>query len=87
MGATLVSDAGVIESDSIGGDVGTNLSSELGMVGGRRDLGCAVARRRIWATWINAFLIVEPKVSGEFFSVFDFRILNILSAVLSEVVV
>ena len=39
MGATLVSDAGVIESDSIGGDVGTNLSSELGMVGGKHDLG------------------------------------------------
>ena len=64
MGATLVSDAGVIESDSIGGDVGTNLGSELGMVGGRRDLGGAVAWRRIWATWMNTFLIVETKVSG-----------------------
>ena len=81
MGATLIFGAGVIVSGSIGGDVGTTLGSELGMVGGRRDLGGVVARRRIWATLMNAFLIVELKVSGEFFSIFDFRILKILSAV------
>ena len=66
VGATLISGAGVIVSGSVGGDVGTTLGSELGMVGGRRDLGGAVAQRRIWATCMNAFLIVEPKVSGKF---------------------
>ena len=80
MGATLIFGAGVIVSGSVAGDVGTTLGSELEIVGGRRDLGGAVARCRIWATWMNTFLIVEPKVSGEFLSVFDCRILNILSA-------
>ena len=91
VGATLISGAGVIVSSSVSGDVGTTLSSELWMVGGRRNLGGAVAQQRIWTTWMNAFLIVELKVSGEFFSVFDYRILNISSAVclryLSEVTV
>ena len=81
VGVTLISGAGVIVSGSFGGDVGTTLSSELEMVEGRRDLGDAVARCRIWATWINVFLIVEPMVSGEFFSVFDCKILNISSSV------
>ena len=84
MGATLVSGAGVVVSGSVGGDVGTTLGSESGMVGGRRDLGGVVARRRIWATWINAFLIVEPKVSGEFFGLQDTQ--HIVGC-LSEVVI
>ena len=57
VGATLIFGAGVIVSGSIGGDVGTTLGFELGMVGGRRDLGGAVARRRIWATCMNAFFL------------------------------
>ena len=81
VGATLISGAGVIVSSSVGGDVGTTLGYESGMVEGRRDMGGVVARRRIWSTWMNAFLIVEPKVSGEFFSVFYCRILNISSTV------
>ena len=81
VGAILISGAGVIVSGSIGDDVGTTLGSELRMVGGRHDLGGAVARRRIWDTWVNVFLIVDPKVSSEFFAVFDCRILNISSAV------
>ena len=55
VGATLISGAGVVVSGSVGGGVGTNLGSESGMVVGRRDLGGAVARIRIWATWMNAF--------------------------------
>ena len=81
VGATLLFGAEVIVSGSIGCDVGTTVGSELGMMGGRRDSGGAVARRRIWATCMNAFFLVEPKVSGEFFSVSDCRILNISSAV------
>ena len=81
MGATLISSAGMIVSGSVGGDVGTTLGYELGMVRVKRDLGGAVARRRIWYTWMNAFLIVDPKVSRECFSVFDCRIINMMSAV------
>ena len=66
---------------SVGGDVDTTLGSELGMVRGKRDLGGAVARRRIWATWMKAFLSVEPKVSGECVSAGDCRRLNMSSAV------
>ena len=77
MGATLISGAGVILSGSVGGDAVTTLGSELGVVGYRRDLGGAVDRRRIWVTWMSAFLIVEPRVSSEVFSVFDCRILKI----------
>ena len=79
----------MIVSGSVGGDVGTTLGSELGMVRVRRDLGGGISWSRIWATCMNAFSIVDPKVSSEFFSVFDCRILNILSAIflryLSEV--
>ena len=67
VGGTLISGAGVIVSGSIGGDVGTTLTSESGMVGGRYYLGGVVDRRRIWATWMTVFSIVEPKVSSEFF--------------------
>ena len=45
--ATLIYGAGVIVSGSIGGDVGTTLSSKSGMVGGRRDLGGVLAWPRI----------------------------------------
>ena len=51
------------------------------MVGVIHDLGGVVARRRIWYTWMNAFLIVDPKVSRECFSVFDCRVINMLSDV------
>ena len=71
VGAPLISGAGVIVGGSISGDIGTTLGSESGMVVGRRYLGGAVARRRIWATWMKACLIVDPKVSGECFSVGD----------------
>ena len=37
VGATLISGTGVIVSGSVGSDLGTNLGSESGMVGGRRD--------------------------------------------------
>ena len=47
VGATLISGAGMIVSGIVGGDVGTNLGSESGMVRGKRDLGGAVSRRRI----------------------------------------
>ena len=47
MGATLISGAGVIVSGSVGGDLGTTLGSELGMVGGRCYFGGAVVWRRI----------------------------------------
>ena len=67
VGATLIYGSGVVLSGSFGGDVGTTLGYESGMVGGRRDLGGVVSRRRIWATWMNEFLIVEPKLSGDFF--------------------
>ena len=66
MGTTLIFGAGVIVSGNVGSDVGTTFGSKLGMVVGRRDLRGAFDRRRIWATWMNAFLIVEPNVSGEF---------------------
>ena len=49
-GVTLIFGAGVTVRGSVGVDVGTTLGSELGMVRGKRDLGGAVARRRIWAT-------------------------------------
>ena len=81
VGATLISGAGVIVSGSIGGDVCTILSSESGMVEVRRDLGGVVARRRIWDTWMNAFLILDLNASGELFLFFDCRILNVLLAV------
>ena len=81
MGATLICVVGMIVSGSVGGDVGTTLGSESGMVRGKRDLGGAVDKRRIWATWMKVFLIVEPKLSGECFSVGYFRIINMLSAV------
>ena len=81
MGTILIYGAGMIVSVSVGANVGTTLGSELGMVRGKRDLGGAVAWRRIWATWMNSFLIVEPKASGECFSIFDCRILNMSSAV------
>ena len=81
VGATLISGAGMILSGSVGGDVGTTLGSESGMVRGKHDLGGAVAWHRIWATWMKECLSVEPKVSGECFSVGDFRIINMLSAV------
>ena len=81
VGATLIYGAGMIVSGSVGGGVGTTLGSESGMARGKRDLGGAVARRRIWATWMKACLIVDPKVSGECFSVGDFRILNMSPAV------
>ena len=81
MGATLISGAGIIVSGSVGGDVGTTLGYESGMARGKRDLGGELARCRIWATWMKSFLIVEPKVSGECFSVGDCRILNMSSAV------
>ena len=58
VGATLIYGAGFLASDSIGGDVGTNLGYELGMVGSIRDWVGAVAWRMIWATWMNAFLVV-----------------------------
>ena len=64
---TLISDVGVIVSGIVGGDVGTTLGSESGMVVGRSDLGGVAARRRIWATLMNTFLIVEPKVSSDSF--------------------
>ena len=70
MDATLISGAAVIVSGSVGGDIVTTLSSESGMVVGRRDLGGVITRRRIWATWMNVFFIVEQKVSGEFFLFF-----------------
>ena len=66
VGVTLIYGAGMIVSGSVGGDVGTTLGYESGMVRGKHDLGGAVAWHRIWATWMNAFLIVEPNVSGEF---------------------
>ena len=69
VGATLISGTGMIVSGSVGDDVGTTLGSESGMVRGKRDLGVEVAQRRIWAIWMKEFLIVEPKVSGECFSV------------------
>ena len=47
VGATIISGTEAILRGSVGGDVGTTLGSELGMVGGRRDSGGAVARRRI----------------------------------------
>ena len=47
MGSTLISGSGTIVSGSVGGDVDTTLGSESGMVRGKRDLGDAVARRRI----------------------------------------
>ena len=81
MGATLICVVGMIVSGSVGGDVGTTLGSESGMVRGKRDLGGEVARRRIWATWMKSFFIVEPKVSGECFSVGDCRILHMSSDV------
>ena len=81
MGATLISGTGMIVSGSVGDDVGTTLGSESGMVRGKRDLGVEVAQRRIWAIWMKSFLIVEPKVSGECFSVGYCRILNMSSAV------
>ena len=81
MGATLISSAGTIVSVSVGDDVGTTLGYESGVVRGKHDLGGAVAWRRIWATWIKAFLNVYPKVSGECYSVGDCRIINMSSAV------
>ena len=81
MSATLISGAGIIVSSSVGGNVDTTIGSGLETVRGKRDMGGAVAWRRIWYTWMNAFLIVDPKVSGECFSVFDYRILNMSSAV------
>ena len=56
---TLISGAGMIVIGSVGGDVGTTLSSKLGMVRVKHDLGGSVDWRRIWATWMNKFLIVE----------------------------
>ena len=79
MGATLICVVGMIVSGSVGGDVGTTLGSESGMVRGKRYLGGTVAWSRIWATWMKEFLSVEPKVSGECFSVGDCRILNMSS--------
>ena len=76
MVVTLIYGAGMIVSGSVVGDLGTTLGSESGMVRCKRDLGGAVAWRRIWSTWMKAFLIEEPKVSGECFSVGDCRILN-----------
>ena len=81
VGATLISSAGMIVIGSLGADVGTTLGSESGMVIGKCDLGGAVDCHRIWATWMKEFLIVEPKVSSECFSVGDCRILNMSSAV------
>ena len=51
------------------------------MVRSKHDLGGAFAWHRIGATWMKAFLSVEPKVRGECFSVGDCRILNMSSAV------
>ena len=47
VGATPIYGAGMIVGGSVGGNVGTTLGSESGMVRGKRDLGDAVARRRI----------------------------------------
>ena len=47
MGTTLISGAGMVVSGRVGGDVGTTLGYELGMVRGKRDLGGAVAQRKI----------------------------------------
>ena len=81
MGATLISGAGMIVSGSVGGDVDTTIGYESGMVRGKRDLGGAVAQRRIWAIWMKEFLIVELKVSAGCFSVGDCRIINMSSDV------
>ena len=53
VGATLISGAGIIVRGIVDDDVGTTLGYELGMVRGKRDLGGAVDRHRIWATWIK----------------------------------
>ena len=50
VGATLIYGAGIIVSGVIVGYAGTTLGSESGMVRGKRYLGGAVSRRRIWAT-------------------------------------
>ena len=81
MCAILIYGAGMIVSGGVGGGVGTTLGSESRMVRGKRDLGGAVARCRIWSTCMKEFLIVEPKVRGECFSVGDCRILNMSSSV------
>ena len=47
MGATIISGTELILRGSVGGDIGTTLGSELGMVGGRCDFGGAVVWRRI----------------------------------------
>ena len=86
VGATLISGAGVIVSGSVGGDVGTTLGSESEMVGVRRDLGGVFTWHKIWATWMNAFLIVEPKVSSECFLLLFKDTQHIVSS-LSEVVI
>ena len=79
--ATLSSGTGMRVGGVIGKDGGSTLGSVAVTVGRGRGVGGDEARRRIWATWMKALVMGEPKARGDAFVRLECRRVSMSSAV------